>query len=146
MLKDIAHFIEVETVVDSAKRICRFLYNHNRWLFYLYKWSYICFLQVHSPLSIFSGFMLWWERRLQGSWFDGMPPGLALFSCSCKVSWISEISLKHGWYLVTGKIMIGDMRKTTNSHMIAWQVGSRGQTKAGSVLFLGQIRLHVFIV
>ena len=30
MLKEIAHFIEVETVVDSAKRICRFLYNHNR--------------------------------------------------------------------------------------------------------------------
>ena len=30
MLKDIGHFPDVEEVVDSAKRICRFLYNHNR--------------------------------------------------------------------------------------------------------------------
>ncbi|CAN6244021.1 unnamed protein product [Urochloa humidicola] len=30
MLKDIARFPDVEEVVESAKRICRFLYNHNR--------------------------------------------------------------------------------------------------------------------
>ena len=29
MLKDIRHFPDVEKVVDSAKRICIFLYNHN---------------------------------------------------------------------------------------------------------------------
>ena len=84
------------------------------------------FLQVHSPFSIFSDFMLWWERRLEGSWFGGMPPDLALFSCSCKVSWIGEISSKHGWYLLIEKIMIREMRKTINSHMIAWQVGFGG--------------------
>ena len=31
MLKDIGHFPDVEEVVDSAKRICRFLYKHNRY-------------------------------------------------------------------------------------------------------------------
>ena len=30
MLKDIGRFPEVTEVVDSAKRICRFFYNHNR--------------------------------------------------------------------------------------------------------------------
>lgn len=30
MLKDIARFVDVTEVVDSAKQICRFLYNHNR--------------------------------------------------------------------------------------------------------------------
>ena len=29
MLKDIGRFPDVEEVVDSAKRICRFLYTHN---------------------------------------------------------------------------------------------------------------------
>lgn len=32
MLKDIGRFDEVAEVVDSAKRICRFFYNHNRLL------------------------------------------------------------------------------------------------------------------
>ena len=31
MLKDLGHFPDVEEVVDSAKRICRFLYKHNRY-------------------------------------------------------------------------------------------------------------------
>jgi uncharacterized protein with HEPN domain len=30
MLKDIGRFPDVAEVVDSAKRICRFFYNHNR--------------------------------------------------------------------------------------------------------------------
>jgi hypothetical protein len=30
MLRDIATYFDVECVVDSAKRICRFLYKHNR--------------------------------------------------------------------------------------------------------------------
>jgi hypothetical protein len=30
MLKDISRFSEVSQVVDDAKRICRFFYNHNR--------------------------------------------------------------------------------------------------------------------
>jgi hypothetical protein len=29
MLKDIGHFAEVAEVVNDAKRICRFFYNHN---------------------------------------------------------------------------------------------------------------------
>jgi hypothetical protein len=29
-LKDIGRFPDVAEVVDSAKRICRFFYNHNR--------------------------------------------------------------------------------------------------------------------
>ena len=31
MLKDIGRFPDVQEVLDSAKRICRFLYNHNRY-------------------------------------------------------------------------------------------------------------------
>jgi hypothetical protein len=49
------------------------------------------------------------------SLLDGMPQGLAHFFCSYRVFGTDKTSSKLGWCLAIGKIMIGEMRKTTNS-------------------------------